>query len=808
MKLTKIEILNFGKLSNVTFNLNNNLSLIAGENEAGKSTTVAFIKQILFGFYLKGRHSSFFEDYEPKENKGVMGGELTFKDKKDTFVLRRTYAKGDSKKGVLVVKLNGQSVPENLFFERIQNINGDFYTDSFIFNQDLLRQVTSLNQEELMERIYFLGAAESSKFLQLRDDFKRESESLFKKLGRKPEINQLLRQVEDQQVKLSQVGDEFNQYHNLENELNETTKEKENLQQKVATTQKKKLQFDHLNSQLENYRIYQDLKKKKENITFSSEDLRTAKSIEVQLETLKSNLGQLNRQYSEETNFDNLDKIESLLNKRVEYLQWKNNLIQDEQKITRAKDKIAQLKEYNPDLQKILSLSPQQRKNLKNEYNVFQKKSSNNYGGQEKYLTMFGLALSILGILLALTITPICWLLVLFGGASLGYGYFQKRKRDDQKIEFEQKYNLDPSELALDPLLSNVLEITALEDDITQMEKDRYQIETKLTDYFNQLENITNQKVTKGNIEFVLDELVTRIKALNKDRQVFQEQQRQSVVLKEKINDYEKKLIDLLLANHVTSIKDLEDLAQKAAQQKEIAVKQKTLSNLLKDDLEKLQEISGNLSAFKQEQKEVTQKLAELNTQIDQVQSKLAEIKVKMNELANSDQVFNQRQTLMDLQAQTREKATEYLADLLVSAWISRGLDLASNERFPKMLAHARQYFSLLTGNRYVDIEVGKKIRVKTSTGKKFEVQFLSRGTSEQLYFALKLAFVEQVYDKIALPILIDDAFVNFDGQRTTYIIDLLRKLSETSQVVIFTQKKELVNKLGIKALNFKRKEV
>ena len=55
MRLSKIEIIHFGKLSNVSFELDKNLNLFLGNNEAGKSTIVAFIKQILFGFHLKSK---------------------------------------------------------------------------------------------------------------------------------------------------------------------------------------------------------------------------------------------------------------------------------------------------------------------------------------------------------------------------------------------------------------------------------------------------------------------------------------------------------------------------------------------------------------------------------------------------------------------------------------------------------------------------------------------------------------------------------------------------------------------------------
>ena len=137
MKLKKIDIINFGHLSNLTFNLSNdNLSVFFGENEAGKSTTVAFIKQVMFGFYLRNNASPFFEDYKPLTHVSPMGGSLFFEDQGDEYQLERLWAKGDkTKKGILTVKKNSEVVPESEFFDKINNIDGNFYDDSFIFNQ-------------------------------------------------------------------------------------------------------------------------------------------------------------------------------------------------------------------------------------------------------------------------------------------------------------------------------------------------------------------------------------------------------------------------------------------------------------------------------------------------------------------------------------------------------------------------------------------------------------------------------------------------------------------------------------------------
>ena len=53
------------------------------------------------------------------------------------------------------------------------------------------------------------------------------------------------------------------------------------------------------------------------------------------------------------------------------------------------------------------------------------------------------------------------------------------------------------------------------------------------------------------------------------------------------------------------------------------------------------------------------------------------------------------------------------------------------------------------------------------------------------------------------MPILIDDSFANFDDHRIKYIEQLLKKISENNQVLIFTAQENLVEKLRIQPLTF-----
>ena len=49
MKIEKIKINSYGTLKNKEINLKNNLNIIYGKNESGKSTLLNFIKNIFHG---------------------------------------------------------------------------------------------------------------------------------------------------------------------------------------------------------------------------------------------------------------------------------------------------------------------------------------------------------------------------------------------------------------------------------------------------------------------------------------------------------------------------------------------------------------------------------------------------------------------------------------------------------------------------------------------------------------------------------------------------------------------------------------
>jgi uncharacterized protein YhaN len=113
------------------------------------------------------------------------------------------------------------------------------------------------------------------------------------------------------------------------------------------------------------------------------------------------------------------------------------------------------------------------------------------------------------------------------------------------------------------------------------------------------------------------------------------------------------------------------------------------------------------------------------------------------------------------------------------------------NERQPEMLRHASEFFRTMTDGRYVRAISpldGGEIQVERADGSRLAPGVLSRGTAEQLYLSVRLAFIREYGVRVdPLPVVFDDVFVNFDPGRIRGAIQAVRKLAETHQVLVFT---------------------
>lgn len=112
MRLIELELKNFGKFHNKKIEFQEDLQLIYGENESGKSTIHTCIRAMLFGLERKrgrGSANDAFSKYEPWENGGYYAGCLRFACGGKQFCLQRNFDRY-AKKALLFCETDGEEL--------------------------------------------------------------------------------------------------------------------------------------------------------------------------------------------------------------------------------------------------------------------------------------------------------------------------------------------------------------------------------------------------------------------------------------------------------------------------------------------------------------------------------------------------------------------------------------------------------------------------------------------------------------------------------------------------------------------------
>ncbi len=112
-------------------------------------------------------------------------------------------------------------------------------------------------------------------------------------------------------------------------------------------------------------------------------------------------------------------------------------------------------------------------------------------------------------------------------------------------------------------------------------------------------------------------------------------------------------------------------------------------------------------------------------------------------------------------------------------------------ERQPSVIRHAQAFFSSVTGQRYTRLyaPIGEQtITVVHSNGGSRRPDQLSRGTREQLYLALRFGLIREFGEHAErLPVVVDEALVNFDPERARSAAKSFAELARTNQALVFT---------------------
>ena len=288
MQINKININNYGNLSNKEINLDNKINIIYGKNEAGKSTLLNFIESMFFGANKnKGKKLiPDFDRYNPWNN-GEYSGTIDYQlENGEEFHIYRDF----KKKNPQILNKLGKDISQEF---NIDKKNGNqFFTEQTGMDRSLIDStiITEQNQVELDE-------GTQNQLLQKIANLSEsgEEELSYKKIMDK--LNKILlnevgterSQLKPLNITISKIDD----YQNKIQDIKQYENERFEITQEIADIQ------EEINKESENRNIYDEVKKIIDNDKIEQE------KIDEKYKTVKENKAKM-EQYKEE-----LDKTEN-----------------------------------------------------------------------------------------------------------------------------------------------------------------------------------------------------------------------------------------------------------------------------------------------------------------------------------------------------------------------------------------------------------------------------------------------------------------------------------------------------------------
>ena len=203
LRIDGLRVLGFGRFSNLTRELGPGMHLLYGPNEAGKSTLLAFLRSMLFGFEKQGQP----ERYEP-EGGGPFGGELRLSTDAGPLLVRRVATGRRSKGELLVLGPDGQPVPPERLEDALGHVSRELFFDVFAFRLDELAGFERLTEQRgASEALVAASMRGARKLPEVMQRLRKSADGLYKPNGQNPLLNETLKALEDVQARLRAEGD-------------------------------------------------------------------------------------------------------------------------------------------------------------------------------------------------------------------------------------------------------------------------------------------------------------------------------------------------------------------------------------------------------------------------------------------------------------------------------------------------------------------------------------------------------------------------------------------------------------------------
>lgn len=802
MLLKELNIIGFGKFKNESLILKEGINLIYGENEAGKSTLHSFIDGMFYGFLKPNVKSALYLDEHEKYNpwdKSRYAGVIHFEHEGKSYRIERNFAKGEESTKVLD-ETTGVDITRSIDGGVSRIIQPGIHF--FGFNTRVFSNTISIKQletktddklaNEVTEKLINVTTA--------LDDNISVDKAISELKGRIAEIgtDRATTRPYARNLKYIETLDGEKRKILSEKHTYESYLEEQSRLENLLYLEEVKLR--DLKDRLSKVELVEKMKILQESQILLDE----IKNIEGKIVDLSRYSRLSMDKYKEGINLNNsIDFINNSIDESKTELNIIQNRLRtmDEEKNNTSTNNIEEItKDYN---------NYEEIENKKNE--ILYKKEDNmlefikrDYKSYEdrivKYKTMQILFLILSFIAVVATIVlkqylTIGSLFVLFGIVGV---YFSNRIKKLKNVRNKTKIQINEIEDKENNNKVEVQKIEKLQNDLLN----KYNINTKIE--FKRLFDLTQIEFYRKQ-EYI--ELYKELKAKKES-------------LENRIMDYEsrrkqsdERLKGILDENNVKNLEELsegldkknlyEQNCKELETKKELLVRvlgQTTVENLVAELENKDIQIVGEILDKNQ-----------LKYQIDRSNEGVSDLRIALRGIEENLSILGKDiarlveiEEELDRKIIYKKELDQKLVSLELATQTIEELSKDIHSQFaPTINKKVSEIVNKITTGKYNNIKISESLKISVenpSTKEIIEIENLSGGTIDQLYFSLRFGIINSMVEN-RLPLILDDCFIQYDDIRLRNIINFLDEIGSERQVILFTchnREKRLLDELGV----------
>lgn len=854
MRIKRLHIYGFGQHTNRVIELDEEMTLLYGLNEAGKTTLYEFILQILFGFPQKNH---VIKNYEPK-NGGAYGGQLEIEDA--TFGSYSVERVGGKASGIVnVYRDNGETGNEQLLNELLRGYSRQDIESVFAFSMHQLQNLEKLTVDDLNRTLLASGTTGVEQLTAVEKQVMKDSAALFKKSGQVPAINKMVKALQQQEVELKETRQKLATYEPKHIKIEELAQQIALMEQQQATLSEQiKAAEVYLQNEplLKQRQLVTDTLAKANPLAFPQQGIQRFEQTDLRLQQMQQEVVQLQRRLVEvenelqaavdEKQLQQLkiwyrsdeqwrewrmqrDRLLAEQQKAEVQLEMKKQLLGIEKSVLRINSSLANEVVFKKQLNELKEIKDQQNyyeriisetQNTKTS-EATQPRSSRKMQNTIKLPVVMAVLIGIASLTIALLLQQ--WAVALLGcifAAVLlivlrNQQFVTSRESEQEAYSLRKRLEVAEQETAklqtayesknqamkgffenlgltgqideeiYEELFQTIRQLQVQFAEQHQIDDELDRLQHQIALHYEEGCRLAGTELNESDLSPFIQECIQNQElALKKLAFTIEKKaalQQQLKGLLEQVTDLSAQLEQLLQQVGAADVEAFYELADEAKQTIELT--------------KQLEQLEQQIGHMKDKQRYTRHQLDELqaNYEVNKQQyatllKEYSLLVVEVQHLVQDNQYSKQLQEQEQHKGELTATIKKWVQLKVIEEAIAKSLENLKEQKLPKVLAQANEFFTYLTNDQYTDLLFENERFVALSKDHiRYTIDELSQATKEQAYLALRFALANEKCQTAPFPFILDDPFVHFDTLRTAKVVQLLRKLQQNHQILFFS---------------------